>query len=432
MIDLNERLRKNILSVLETVSVVDSFLNEHKKLNEDQLQQVSYCCAQLALLSLTAHDELDDDGTAAEKMIKHELASAFKQIGMHSLNVQEWEHPENIRAYISTIKKHCRFIAKTLNMPFDENVQHFHVEDLSLVPAVKELHEETVSIIATHRSGENQSAKIKGEIQALREILTALVLERDYLLNVVCKEIEADYMEQLGSLEAEIYHAECEARYLKRVMEMLQAAANRREEPNQTEIDEKLKEQYEEYKKVYAEFVKRVQEASDYKSTRSKKTGSEGREQSAPSDNANSGKEEECESEKQRIKKLYRKIVKAMHPDIHPNQSEETKELFKRAVLAYEEGDLRTLIEIAGTIDGENGVTSEGQIEQLLREKAHILTLIRTIKAEIQLIKTSYPYTKKELLEDPERLSLEKERLENRLERAQQMVEIYKKRIAEM
>jgi len=431
MIVLNEHLHKTISSILETVSAVDAFLNEHKELSADHLQQVSYCCAELALLSLTAHDALDDDGTAAERMIKHELASAFKQIGMHSLNIQEWEHPENIRAYISTISKHCRFIAKTLDIPFAEPKQHIHVPDLSLVPAVKELYEETMSIIAIHRSGENQSAKIKGEIQALREILTALVLERDYLRNVVCKELEADYMENLGSLEAEIYHAECEARYLKRVMEMMQAAANRREEPDQELINEELKGQYEEYKKVYSEFVKRVQEASDFKASRKKKTESE-KSSSSAAGSGSSEKDKECESEEQRIKKLYRKIVKAMHPDIHPNQSEETKELFKKAILAYEAGDLRTLIEIAGTIDGKNSSTSENRIEELLREKAHILTLIRTIKAEIHLIKTSYPYTKKELLEDPESLAQEKERLENRLERAQQMVEIYKKRIAEM
>ena len=187
-------MHKTISSILETVSAVDAFLNEHKELSADHLQQVSYCCAELALLSLTAHDELDVDGTATECMIKHELASAFKQIGMHSLNIQEWEHPENIRAYISTINKHCRFIAKTLDIPFAENAQHFHVPDLSLVPAVKEIHEETMSIIAIHHSGDNQSAKIKGEIQALREILTALVLERDYLRNVVCKELEATAM----------------------------------------------------------------------------------------------------------------------------------------------------------------------------------------------------------------------------------------------
>lgn len=68
MIVLNEHLHKTISSILETVSAVDAFLNEHKELSADHLQQVSYCCAELALLSLTAHDELDDDGTAAERI----------------------------------------------------------------------------------------------------------------------------------------------------------------------------------------------------------------------------------------------------------------------------------------------------------------------------------------------------------------------------
>ena len=90
-----------------------------------------------------------------------------------------------------------------------------------------------------------------------------------------------------------------------------------------------------------------------------------------------------------------------MHPDLHPNQDEATKDLFKRAIQAYKDGDLKTLTEIASMIAGDNQANAENVIEELLREKARILTLIRNIRAEVHIIKTRYPYSKKQILDDP-------------------------------
>ena len=140
----------------------------------------------------------------------------------------------------------------------------------------------------------------------------------------------------------------------------------------------------------------------------------------------------ENDSEDKLLKKLYRQIVKAMHPDLHPDQDEATKELFKRAILAYKDGDLKTLNEIAGTIGAAESASAEDKIESLLQEKARILTMIRNIRAEIKIVKTRFPYTKKEILDDPEKLAAEKEKLNNRLSQVQQAASIYKTRIAEM
>ena len=420
MIEITEHLRETVASILDTVSIVHAFLQNNEELNEDDLQQLSYCCAELSLLSLSAHDDIDEAGSPADRMIRHELASAFQQIAMHSINIQEWEHLDDIRAYFSTIYKHCTFISATLKMPIPEKAPSPIEESRRLIPAVKRLATETMSIVGIPLEGENQPDRLKAEIQALREVLIVLVLERDHLINVVCKEIESDYMEALGSLEAEIYRAECEVRYLKRVMELMQAAVNRREKPDMQEIDEKLKEQYEDYQRVYEAFTKRIHQASDYNSARKKKTESESR------------NPKNTESDGQRIKKLYRKIVKAMHPDLHPDQSEEAKELFKKALAAYEAGDLKTLIEISGTIEGKSDASAETEVEGLLREKAHICKLIKNIKAELQIIKSSYPYAKKELLNDHEKLAQEKEKLKNRLDRALRQAELYRRRIAEI
>ena len=76
--------------------------------------------------------------------------------------------------------------------------------------------------------------------------------------------------------------------------------------------------------------------------------------------------------------------------------------------------------------------SAEDKIELLVQEKARILTMIRTIRAEIRIVKTRFPYTKKEILDDPEKLAVEKEKLNSRLSQVQQAANIYKTRIAEM
>ena len=70
-------------------------------------------------------------------------------------------------------------------------------------------------------------------------------------------------MKELGYLELEVYAAESRARYLQRKYEMMQAAMNRRQPINTPEIEKKLNEKAEEFKKVYEEFRKKAKEAEE-------------------------------------------------------------------------------------------------------------------------------------------------------------------------
>ena len=133
------------------------------------------------------------------------------------------------------------------------------------------------------------------------------------------------------------------------------------------------------------------------------------------------------------LKKLYRKIVKALHPDINPDVSEAQVQLFDNAVSAYKNGDLGTL-RIIGEMVGNNPLPEQHKdaMTQLVEERERLQGLLKSIRESIENIKSEYPYTMKDILEDTERTEQKKQELENILEQYNELISIYKSRIEEM
>ena len=67
---------------------------------------------------------------------------------------------------------------------------------------------------------------IKENLEKLRTELSMLVLERDELIYVICKNLEMTYMLTFGGLEYKIYEMECALLRLKRKAELIQAKIN--------------------------------------------------------------------------------------------------------------------------------------------------------------------------------------------------------------
>ena len=418
MLTTDDALRKKLISVVEAIRSIHVFLQKHKELSSDLSQQIAYCCAETALLALTAADELDASGISASELLRRELASALRQITDHLLLVQEWQSAEEIKSQIQAAVKHAAFITNAADLPKPEPKPEA-AEELSLIPVIQSLeaHTEAEKTAAT---GNDDEKMLLAEIQALREALTSLLIERDRLIHVECKEIEAAYLHEFGALNAEIYEADGELRYLRRKLEMLQAEANRSKQADPEAVESALKDEYEAFKKAFEDFVRKVNEAEKHSARR--KVEAERQPRSAKETT-------EKEDRARKLKKLYRDVVKAMHPDLHLNQDEQTKDLFKRAILAYKEGDLKTLSEISGALGAEGSISVAYRLEELRKEKRRLLTMICSVQAEIQTVKSKYPYTKKELLEDPVQLEQEKTALRSLLEQLRRTAEEYRAHI---
>lgn len=138
-------------------------------------------------------------------------------------------------------------------------------------------------------------------------------------------------------------------------------------------------------------------------------------------------------SEVMQIKRIYRRIAKKIHPDIHPGTLDlpVLSEMWIEVMDAYDRNDLKALEEL------------EIQINSILRElgddvpDAEIPDIdekIRVLEAEIEKILSTDPYQYRFLLEDEEKVQEYKEELQEELDEytryEKQLIDILKKYIA--
>lgn len=124
------------------------------------------------------------------------------------------------------------------------------------------------------------------------------------------------------------------------------------------------------------------------------------------------------EEETKAIKKLYKQLVKRLHPDLNPSATEAEIELFYRATKAYKRGDLKALQLIDAVVDDAEGEDEEALSGGAVEKEAERLEgLIEAVQKDMEAIKSGPPYTWRIYLEDEkkkaERLRQLKEELAN-------------------
>jgi len=251
---------------------------------------------------------------------------------------------------------------------------------------------------------------LKAEVEKLRTEISMLLLERDELRLVVCKNIETAYMLSLGSIEYKAYELHCELLRLKRKIDLVQAKKNRQEKVVLSAIEEQLDEEFAEYQRQLDEQINKMNKALDHSKGRAL-----------------------TDEETKEIKKTYRNIVKALHPDLHPDITPAQIQLFQNAVQAYENGDLNSLRIISEMVaepvipeQSENGLTI------LAKEKERLTRTLELIREQISEIKATYPYTMKDLVEDPEKIAEKKKELEDTINELKVAYDLYAARLKEM
>ena len=234
--------------------------------------------------------------------------------------------------------------------------------------------------------------KLKTEVTTLEKELGKVILEQDEMVNAIKPNLEAKYHKTIGYKELECLENEIASRRIKRQIELLQAAINRQEEIDldriEQQLDDELQEWYEKVKKQY----KKVKEAQD-------------RIEGLMSD------EDSAE-----FKKLYRKLVFKLHPDLNPYQSEDEVNLWHRIQLAYQSGDLDELRSLMIILKSQDkAVELPSSKEALEKRKTKLADQIQKIIGKLSDMKKEFPFTIAKNLSDKEWVSSKLEEIGERI-----------------
>ena len=241
------------------------------------------------------------------------------------------------------------------------------------------------------------------DLESLKSELAKLISERDTLENTVKKNLEALYATKIGKNEFTLFKTECDIARLKRKIELFQTKINHGEKFNVAEIENKLDEEYKKWEKEMSGMLEDIENCK-------KRLGSL------------MNKEDSME-----LQSTYRLLVKKLHPDVNPDQTEKSKLLWNRTMHAYSLGDIGELRAIKLLVydfkddaSVDSGLKIYNHIESI---KQKIFDLIEYIKK----IKSEFPFTiehdindenwvankNSEILKKIEKLNDKKEELEH-------------------
>ena len=311
--------------------------------------------------------------------------------------------------------------------------------------------------------------RLMEEIRILKAQIASLMAEKDDLELHVCREIQADYDEKVGGLELEAEELKLKIQQLKRTIEYMQAVINQQKKADYEEAKKKTEEEYRQYeedlhkraedihnnedyarrrakqdrknRKAAEEEFRRTDEkknqtrsgAHKYQRDDTKRIGADTEEESAESERQESA--EDPVSPDQELKRLYRKIVKRLHPDTNPNVTEHEKELLNEAMQAYADGDLERLQEIWDMIadgseeefsDSEEDLKRLRKLAERLREQKEIL------EYAIDHIKSTFPYIAKDFLADEVAVAARRKELKEFIEACKEEIARLEERLQEL
>ena len=253
-------------------------------------------------------------------------------------------------------------------------------------------------------------ARLRERVKKLKTELSMLILERDELEFVICKNLETAYLMKFGPLEYTVYRAQCSALRAKRRLELVQARKNRQENFLLDEIESVLDREFEEYRTKLAEQLQKMNDAL-----------------------RRSQSEQLSDEETRELKSLYRKIIKLVHPDLCGTQSGEFMNLYQRAVMAYKNGNLEALRIIFLLIDqGAEPEEDTDRISLLEEEEKRLVSLMESVREEMKKIRSTFPYTMKELLQSPEKTEERLRYLQSVADRYAEMEKMYEHRTASL
>jgi hypothetical protein len=229
--------------------------------------------------------------------------------------------------------------------------------------------EPTLSVHPAH-------AALAAEVAALREELAVLLAEVDELVEFVRPNLLALYQVRLGPAELQLLAAKYELARLKRAIDLAQAALNAGVTPDPARIEATLEREAEEWKERLDAAAKKLKAAAEHlKGLLSKEESAE-------------------------LRKLYVVLVKKLHPDLHPDLTDDEKKLWHKVQEANRLNDLAGMRALVALAEGKIAPKETPAMDALSQEKKVLSKHVETQRKKIAAIRAEPPFTLERELND--------------------------------
>ncbi len=219
-------------------------------------------------------------------------------------------------------------------------------------------------------------AALAAEVAALREELAALLAEVDELVEFVRPGLLALYQVRLGPAELQLLAARYEVARVKRAIDLAQAALNAGKNPDPARIEATLEREAAEWKERLEAAAKKLLQAHEHlKGLLSKEDSAE-------------------------MRTLYLILVKKLHPDLHPDLTDEEKKLWHKVQEANLLNDLQGMRALVALADGKVAPKETPAMDALAHEKEVLSKHAEAQRKKIAAIRSEPPFTLERELND--------------------------------